>query len=916
MTEQAKPVADELVEDLLWRFGEAEFDERAGVLKLAGIEIELEPRPLEVLGYLLRHAGEVVTKEELLEAVWRRKPELISDKVLSNAIGKLRRELKDEREAIIVTLPRRGYRLSVPVSRVVIGRRAVPKLDFKAGDKVPRREQWRLVQALDESGRGEVWLAEHDKTRARRVFKFSADGTRLSALKREVTLSRVLRESLGERADLVPVLEWNFEEAPYFIECEDGGPDWLRWASAQGGLSAVSLEQRLSMFVQAAEAIGAAHGVGVLHKDIKPANLLIGVGADGRAQVRVTDFGSGRLLEPGRLDALGITRLGFTQTQAIGSDSLTGTPLYLAPELLTGQAPTQASDVHALGVLLYQLVVADFRKPLSTGWEREVDDELLREDISQAAAGDPSLRLDSARALAQRVARLSVRRIERAMVLRDRAEADIARLALARARQRRPWVIVAASAAALGIAVSLLALHRVSAARAKADQRLAATQALNDFLQDGLLAKANPYIAGKEDLSVREAVDAAAAEIDERFALQPQLAAATHHSMGLAYNALSRSVPARQHLEKAVGLYASALGLTAPETLAARIDLALEQGRASDFPAMRVQLDAIQASIAGASVPIRVDALFAEGNYRAHQAQFAEAVPVYERALAMAGDHAGIKPRRRLRMQHNLALSYVRSGRVEQGERQQREILAFAERTFGSDHPEAMDARLALGSTLSIAKRDDEAEPILRTAVADFGRRFGASHDQTLDAMSNLAACLNQKGDFAGAVAVSEDKLRRIRARSPDAPPDRTLTVALMDLGNQLRAAGRAAEAIPILEQAIQAAAKVYGDRHAYRHISATTLATAYLDNGNRRAARLLLASIDADAIKVVIAATGWSGWEGQPTHQRARIMEAKGDLAAARMLYQTAITQLSRAGDPKDPQLLLAQVRLAKLTP
>ena len=69
------------------------------------------------------------------------------------------------------------------------------------------------------------------RSREARVFKFSVGGERLSAIKREATLMRVLRDTLGERADLVRVLDWNFEAEPYFIECEYGGeslPDWAR----------------------------------------------------------------------------------------------------------------------------------------------------------------------------------------------------------------------------------------------------------------------------------------------------------------------------------------------------------------------------------------------------------------------------------------------------------------------------------------------------------------------------------------------------------------------------------------------------------------------------------------------------------------------------------------------------------------
>lgn len=73
---------------LRYRFADAEFDESDGRLRVAGHAVELEPRPLRLLLELLRHAGEVVTKEELFETVWEGRPTV--DHVLANAISKLR----------------------------------------------------------------------------------------------------------------------------------------------------------------------------------------------------------------------------------------------------------------------------------------------------------------------------------------------------------------------------------------------------------------------------------------------------------------------------------------------------------------------------------------------------------------------------------------------------------------------------------------------------------------------------------------------------------------------------------------------------------------------------------------------------------------------------------------------------------
>src|SRR5882724_5675471 len=180
----------------LWRFADYEFDELRRELRIKGKPAELESKPLELLLQLLLHAGEVVTKEELLESVW---PDvMVVDGSLATAVSKLRKAMGDDTQPAIVTVPRIGYRLAVPVFCKTTAA-AGPALGFKTGDFVPGRDQWRLVRAMDVSGSSEVWLAENPKTHEQRVFKFAADGVRLKGLKREITVARFLRESLGER---------------------------------------------------------------------------------------------------------------------------------------------------------------------------------------------------------------------------------------------------------------------------------------------------------------------------------------------------------------------------------------------------------------------------------------------------------------------------------------------------------------------------------------------------------------------------------------------------------------------------------------------------------------------------------------------------------------------------------------------
>jgi len=449
----------------LWLFAGCEFDELCLELRVKGKSVDLELKPLEVLLQLVLRAGAVVTKEELLETVW---PGLtVVDSSVATAISKLRKALEDESATIISTVPRVGYKLAVAVhSKDLSPFRTWRRSGFTPGDPVPGREQWRLRSCLDPSSSGDVWLAENPKTHELRVFKFASDELHLKGLKREVTVSRFLRQALGNRPEFVHILEWNFDSQPYFLESEYGGLNLAGWAESQNGLSNIPLATRLLLLADVAEAVAGAHGAGVLHKDLKPANILV-TRVGNLWQVKVADFGSASLVEPARLRAMGITNLGLTQTGGPQSPSLTGTLMYLAPEVLSGQRPTAAADVYALGVMLYQLATGDFRKPLAPGWEAGIEDSVVRQDIADAACGDPALRISSATQLAERLLNLDQRRKQRDAIELAAQHSKMAERKRAEARARRPWVLALALVLLVGLLVGLSFYRRVAAPGAR-----------------------------------------------------------------------------------------------------------------------------------------------------------------------------------------------------------------------------------------------------------------------------------------------------------------------------------------------------------------------------------------------------------------------------------------------------------------
>lgn len=489
-----------------WKFARFVLDERTLTLSQDGVPIALRRKPMQVLLYLLQRSSEVVTKEELAEACWPRR--VLSESVLATTINRLRAVLGDEAQDIVRTVHSFGYRIGVFVA---LQHEAIPiaqRLTLSPDDHPPLRPLWRLLQQLGAGGSADVWVAEHDKTHERRVYKFAVDADALRGLKREITLQRVLRDTLGDRSDLVRILDWNLEQVPCFLESEYVAAGSLpTWSDNHGGLAAVPLALRLELVAQCAEVLSAAHSVGVLHKDLKPGNVLVAESGEGW-QVKLGDFGSGAMQDSTRFSALGITRLGFSSTRAL-ADGSGITLLYTAPEVQRGQPATLQGDIFALGVMLYQAVVGDWSRPLAPGWERDVEDVLLREDIAGSVDGEPQRRFSDAAELARRLRGLDERRAERAR----QAEALLAQARQAeefsRSEIRRRYLRATVGVLVLGLAGSMfLALKLWNSERAR-------TVALANARQEALVSnQVTNYVVSLFDAATPE--NAAGKPIDPK----------------------------------------------------------------------------------------------------------------------------------------------------------------------------------------------------------------------------------------------------------------------------------------------------------------------------------------------------------------------------------------------------------------
>jgi eukaryotic-like serine/threonine-protein kinase len=701
-----------------WRFGIAVVDETTLELLVDGVDAELERKPLEVLIYLLEHAGEVCTKDELLASVWPGR--ILSETVLTKCIGRLREAVGDRGQDIIKTVYGFGYRLIAPVQVELAATRQTAPLNFSPGDHPPTRPLWTLVERLAEQG--ETWRARHEKTHEQRVFKFALDEASLATLKREITLFRILNDSLGERAQIVRLLDWNLEEPPYFTEAEYmGGGSIVDWAKSRGGVAAIPLAERLEVVAKIASVLAALHSVGVLHKDLKPSNIFVKPAAGQPVDIALGDFGSGDVFDPRHVDQLGITRLGFTNTVA-PSGRNSATPPYAAPETFEGEPFTVKADIYALGVILYQLLTGDFRKALSPGWEHDIDDEVLREDLALTVAENPGVRLADAEVLARRLRTLDERRAQLKSQREAQARAEDTRRRLAGTRVRTLSIAVALAVLLAGFAITI-GLY-VTARRAQERARIAAVQseAVTRFLSNEVFAPG--------ESTALELLTRAGDDIDARFASQPAVAAELHYRIGSSFARMHQYAAAAPHLRRALQL--------------------------------RRPTDATGADAALGSAAELVEIDYILGRLR-------DTLPRYEAVLAGAQGRIAADDVALLDLRQQVALGRYRLGDWSQASQALQDLL----QSQGSAPPpsEFIGAtELYLGQALTDLARPADAEVHLRRAVDELTRAVGAMHPRVAEARAALGRSLADAGQHDEAAA-ELDKAQELAARSAAAEP-------------------------------------------------------------------------------------------------------------------------------------------------
>ncbi len=644
----------------------------------------------------------------------------------------------DPYDEVLRTVRGWGFQLAVPVTERTFAPNDLWKL-LRKDAPAPELPGWRLQMALEPGPRVRVWEVKNDSTHLLRVVKYATDPGRRAALRREVRAWEAFERGLESQRCFVRIFSSRVTTWPCFVEAEYGGPNLMAWSDAQRAQGGLAREVCLQVMAELAEAVALAHGLGIIHNDLKPANVLISPAqgpTQGQArpwQVKVADFGVASVAPKNRLAEF---HLGDRTLQPASSGA-GGTSLYHAPQIGATNIPSPESDVYALGVIFFQLLCGDFGKTPYPGWENEISDPILQKDIEAACNVGPARRPHAA-VFAEWLRTVEQRRqaLHEELAERRRSERDTQQLALIRARirARRPWVLAALTLLVAGICTSLWLYGRAVRERDLAER-------INGFLADDLLTRASPYKTGIRTESLVDAINGASPAIDQRFAGEPMIAARLHGTIAKALDKRMDYPDADREYARAAALYLQAEGPASPDAVIAQMQRAAmhvrdtEPGSLDEAKTIYASQQEVLAQIKRGPAELPIWTAYAHGLIQMYSGDAQDAVVTFGDGLRAAEALPRFNQGVILTMQQLLAVSEIRVGEGAQAEALIRQMMETVKRLHYTDKPNLPNLGVNLAQAYIAEQKNTEAIHEVDQVYPVIARQMGEANPLTMAAL-------------------------------------------------------------------------------------------------------------------------------------------------------------------------------------
>jgi len=750
---------------------------------------------------------------------------------------------------------------------------------------------YRVISELGSGGMGRVFQAERvdlgnrvalkvvrePLLSAERIARFELEQLALARMEHE-NIARLFDAGLTE--DRTPWFAMELVEGRSIVEFAEQG--------------SIGLTARLQLLLQLCDAIQYAHGNLVVHRDIKPSNVLV----TPAGRVKVLDFGVARLLET---SAVPTTR----------TDARIYTPGYAAPEQLTGDPITVATDVYQIGVVAYELlsgvkphdvatlspldalravVETDPAAPSRAGSGRSRLKGDLDSIVLQALEKRPDRRYASVESLAGDIRRF----LRNEPVLARRGGASY------RARKfvRRHRVGTAFAALVVGSLVTAeLQRRAIGDERDEAERQARIATTVSDFMV-GLFELADP--TDTSSVGPTDLVDRGASRVNEDLILEPRIQASLQETLGRVYLELGKYPQADSLLGRSLQIRLELLGSEHPETIETRHQQALLEYGRGDMEAaetlVRSVLDARERSggrsqLAFAKALTTLGSvLYSAGRYQEAEATLVEAAQV-QREFYSEG-HEDLAS-----TLNSLANSRWGQDRHDEARETMTEALAVYRKVLNGDHPYLAVTQSNLAYMAFVSGAIDQAEREATEVLAMQRRLFPEGHRDIPYTLSTLADVAFAKGDTARTDslwrAILQERLSLLGREHAD------VILSYRDLGSHLYKVERFGDAERTFRAGLALSDEVQGSAHPdHARFSHLISQAARRQENDARADRFL-----ADAYRVGREAFGPDHpWVHERGKELADVLRQAGDSTRARAIEQELAAPGSTSGDEPAP--------------
>jgi tetratricopeptide (TPR) repeat protein/predicted Ser/Thr protein kinase len=792
-----------------------------------------------------------------------------------------------------------------PLERLSDAVRPEPAGGVEADDESIYIGPYRLVRELGHGGMGVVYLASRaDGQYTRDVALKLAQSPLLDPGRRDRFLAeRDILARLSHR-NIAALFDGGVtdEGHPYFtMEYVDGRP-----IDAYCDDERLDTAARVRLFLQVCDAVSAAHRSLVVHRDLKPTNVLVNAHGD----VKLLDFGIAKLLDPVQP---------ANQTRVAGR---LFTRDYASPEQVRGDAVTTASDVYSLGGVLYRLltgavahrfdddtpshiehVICDLEPPRPSAAASPRVRRVLAGDLDnivlKALSKDPVRRYASVERFAE-----DLDRCLRGLPVAARADSRAYRAGKFVQRHR---VAVAASALVIVALVASTVATLVQAQRARASA--ARAQRVSTLVTD-LFKLAEPGTTEGGAITARELLDRGAERIEIALADDPDAQATMYGVVGRLYRNLALNEAAGRALERALELRRQTAG---PESLpfAEALDnvahLREESGEYTVAEQLHRRALAVRRRLTAPSPQLAASleglgrVLSASGRHTQAEAPLMEALELRRRDSAAHGAEL-------IETLHELALARLRGGNAPAGEPLFREAVELGRRLPGASADLRVKGLVNLARLrLRFERKPAEAELLYREAL-DLARRwYPSGHPDIAVCLSELAGVLRERGTLEEAEARATEALAMLQ--SLYGPDHREVIVATQRLAGVLADRGRTADADRLHRQALATSQSALGDGHpltlgAQSDLAAFLQGQGELDEAGRLRTAGLEAARRAYGEKDVYVARAWAAL--------GEFHAATGDATRAEGELRRALEIRRQLHAPGDRRIADAQTSLA----